>query len=554
MIGVDNSSSARKIYKGGYLMLRRFSASRWVRTAMLGLILVTAACFPVLADWSNPAGGNYANPANWNPSVLPLPTNANFTLNNTYTVNFTSDATASNAYFNALNGAVTLDLGGHTWTVGNTFNISTAVNQWTNTVLLTNGTVNVLNSGSVAVNISGAASCGGTLTLANGGMLIVTNGTMSVGGVGPGTLTVSNGGSFIVRSIQDGSNFGLGVINLYSGTNVVLSSFNFGYNTGGTGTLLIAGNSTVLVSTNTGGALIGMQGNGSVVISNGGTWLLDSGMLGYNNGNVGASILLTQAGRLISGAFNLGNTASFNTVLVSGGSVWSNGSLNIGNRSGSYSNSVWVTDPGSVLSNSGAIGVGANQANLAGNQLVVSNGAQMFSGNVTVGSGAGSASNSYFVGGGVNQASVSNGLITIGGSGGGYNTMTVTNANLTSGGLTIGNGSSNNIVTIQDASLWNFGGGAISVGSATGASSATGNVFSFKTSSSLTNIGGVGLYDQNMTWSLTNQNLAPIITGLSLGAPGLGGNSLTLSNQTVTNTTAASVIGNGSSNNVYSPF
>ena len=39
-------------------------------------------------------------------------------------------------------------------------------------------------------------------------------------------------------------------------------------------------------------------------------------------------------------------------------------------------------------------------------------------------------------------------------------------------GLTIGAGSSNNSVNIQSTNLWNFGGGAITVGSAAGASAA----------------------------------------------------------------------------------
>ena len=73
------------------------------------------------------------------------------------------------------------------------------------------------------------------------------------------------------------------------------------------------------------------------------------------------------------------------------------------------------------------------------------------------------------------------GLITVGGGGGlgGFNQLSVTNAQVLGPGLTVGNSSSNNSVTIQDGApwLWNFGGGALTVGSGYGINADTGNVF-----------------------------------------------------------------------------
>ena len=110
------------------------------------------------------------------------------------------------------------------------------------------------------------------------------------------------------------------------------------------------------------------------------------------------------------------------------------------------------------------------------------------------------SSNAYNLGSLGAVVTVSNGAITVGAAGAGFNMMTVTNAQLWSGALTVGNGGSNNTVTVLSNATWNMLGTAGTVGSG----SATGNVLVVN--------GGV----------MTNVN------GITLGANASFGNTLTI--------------------------
>ena len=70
--------------------------------------------------------------------------------------------------------------------------------------------------------------------------------------------------------------------------------------------------------------------------------------------------------------------------------------------------------------------------------------------------------------------------------------MTVSNAFLGSTGLTIGSSSYNNTVTVQGDVAWNFGGGALQIGSGTGLHRGHNNVFNVTgATAGFTNLGGV---------------------------------------------------------------
>ena len=130
-----------------------------------------------------------------------------------------------------------------------------------------------------------------------------------------------------------------------------------------------------------------------------------------------------------------------------------------------------------------------------------------------------------------------------------FNTMTVTNGTVSSAGLTIGNASSNNTVTVSAGSTWNFGAGVLTYGAGTG------NVLTLNPGAVLTNVGGIAMNGSGASLLLTNVagqgNLyLDSVGALNIGGTaGMGGNTLLISNQAFS-VNAASTIGNGSSNNI----
>ncbi len=459
--------------------------------------------------------------------------------NNSFIINGGSQVSSSST---VVTNAGSLTIGGSTASSYNTMTISNATLFTGNSVVIGNSANASSNSVFVLANALWNLNA---QTLQVG---ISAGGTSNLLNVNGGTITNVNTGVFV-----DGFNNRLVINNGGKIFSVRGDLTTFGSND----TALITDPGSMW-TISTGNLMFG-QGNGklgSLVISNGGAMNIASS-IEMDGGFAGGqhSVLVTGSGSVITntvGAIFVGDgTGSSNQFTVANGGlvvVTSGSSLAIGAGSASSTNTLIVTDAGSVFSNASASTVGSGGGY---NNLIVSNGASFYSGNVTLGS-ATSSNNSYSLIGLGGQVTVSNGLITIGASTSGFNTMTVSNANVRSVGLTVGgNGASNNTVTIQDGSTWNFGGGAISVGSVNGvgASGATGDSFNVANAANLTNIGGLNLYSRNNTLYLSNRNLAASITDINLGSPGLGNNSVTLSNQTTITSSAASTIGLGSSNN-----
>jgi len=140
----------------------------------------------------------------------------------------------------------------------------------------------------------------------------------------------------------------------------------------------------------------------------------------------------------------------------------------------------FISVNGGVLTNAGSVAISATGGANFSNVVQVLNGGKLFSGNVSVGAfdangvyGNGlNNGNLYSVGGGAAMVTVSNGTIVLGGVGystlSAFNTMTVTNAQLQSGALTVGNGASNNTVSVSSNVTWNLITGNITIGGGTG--------------------------------------------------------------------------------------
>ncbi|MCE9559031.1 MAG: hypothetical protein K8R88_08780, partial [Armatimonadetes bacterium] len=419
-----------------------------------------------------------------------------------------------------------------------------------------NNVVSVLGSSvwqSLNFTIGSGSAVSNVLNVGAGGLVRVTN-TLTVGsGVGSSSnlMVISGGG--IVNSL-------FGIIGNNSSNNTVLVTgqgsvwSNYFLDLGGSG-------SAVLMV----GSGANSSGN-SLIVSNGGsvyayhTSQRPNTAIGDTAGASNNTIIITGSGSSLSNLFDMyvGKLANSNTLTITDGGYAYAQQVYVGSANARLSNNtVSVIDPNSQLRVQGFLNIGSN-LNAVGNSMLISNGGRVvvglpsdpsFLGTVVIGGGSASSNNSLTIVGGM----MSNGVTTVGTFGGGNNMLTLNNGtiawlvNAQSKGLNIGTGSSNNIVNVLGDSYWNFGGGIITVGIAAG--NATGNQFNVASTVGLTNIGGLNFYDSGESLFLSNRNLASSISGINLGSPGSGANLITLSNQLITVTTAASVIGNGSFSN-----
>ncbi len=317
------------------------------------------------------------------------------------------------------------------------------------------------NSGAIG---NAFGSSGSAATVTGAGSTWINNGELYVGGFGDGSLLISNGG-------------------LVSNTNGYISATSIGVN----GTVTVTGNESTWV--NTGFLSVGPVGNGSLLISDGGTvYATDDSSIGYELGGQGTvtitgnnSILEIIAGQLVIGAEGNGS------VFISNGGQLSNSNAAIGSSSGGVG-TVTVTGANTAWNNPGSLGIG-----LAGSgSLMIAAGGQVLDGMAGIGSYSGGIgtvtvdgqnsawTNTYVLGIGLAGSGSlmisSGGLVTsgnaaIGSYSGGFGTVTVDGQssiwnNTGSIGLGIGvagNGSlmisSGGLVTNSNAAIGSLSGG-----------------------------------------------------------------------------------------------
>ncbi len=334
----------------------RFSLRRVPAAVLLSLAPALHA-----ADrfWITPAGGTHGTAANWSatdggaggatvPGVADV---ANFTLNNTYTVNFGAAATMN--ALDAENGNVTLDLGGFTCTLtsGGASFIGQVAGQ-TGRLTVTDGTLAVDTAGD-NVNVGNLAGSTGFLTVTTGGILgtAALRPDLIVGSSGTGTLTVNDNGRINGAFLTLGNGAGVtGTVSI-TGPNAV-ADFSGETNIGnsGTGTLNVLNGGTLA---NTGNALLAadLGTDGTVTVSGAGSsWSVFATTIG----SAGDGTLTVSSGGLVSstGTVTLGNFATgVGTATVSGaGSRWNlTQTQNIGNNGLGV---MTVSNGGQVVSNS----------------------------------------------------------------------------------------------------------------------------------------------------------------------------------------------------------
>ena len=250
-------------------------------------------------DWTNSAGGDYTNAANWNTTVPGINDAARFNLNAFYNVNLTAPAVTSGALqCNATYGGVALNLNGNSLSITGGAYTATIGSTGTNTLIVSNGTL----------NLASYTRIGG-------------------GGVGTGTMIVSNL-NLVAKTLyvsgEAGGQIGNGTFNMYASTATV-STLGVAVSggapsvPGGTGTVLIANGSVMNVI----GSYSGVGGNttnisvGTITVSNGTLNYLNGITIGADYHNIG-NVNIFRNGAVYCGYdtyFGGGDSASGNMLI-----------------------------------------------------------------------------------------------------------------------------------------------------------------------------------------------------------------------------------------------
>ena len=209
------------------------------------------------------------------------------------------------------------------------------------------GTLNITNGGAVSAS-RGAYSCIGHYS--------GSTGVVTVDGIGSTWTIGCDGGLYVGGE-------GQGMLNITNGGTAICSwgaSCDIGKSSGSTGVVTVDGSGSTLTCSGGLGLAVGIYGQGTLNITNGGAVSNHTGRIGYLSGSTG-EVMVDGSGstwtnsRIYVGYKNYGQQGMLN--ITNGGSVVSN-SCSIGGYSGSRG-VVTVDGSGSTLTCSG-IGVGSS--------------------------------------------------------------------------------------------------------------------------------------------------------------------------------------------------
>jgi len=430
------------------------------------------------------------------------------------------------------------------------------------------------NAGALAVG-SGALAFGNQLTIANSGRVYSATGFVGGPPTGNAAANISSNTVLITDT---------GSLWMVTGDLVVgRSPPNFGV-TGLGGNQVIISNGALLVTGSTflgGGSTARGSSNNSIIVTGAGSvWTnLDILRIGAGSTTIGApngsnGVIVSAGGEIYNtGEIQVGVSsahASYLRVSGTGSVVTATGTLRLGININSPFSSVLVTDGGRLISGAGTLGANQNTSNawvtiadpgsiwdlngnalfLGGNNngandttLTISNGATLLSGNLTVGNqGSGHRYNA----GGLGVVSYStNAAILVGNTARFDNTLTITNANVQATSLTVGgvSFSSNNTAIILAGGLLEANTLATAINGAGNTITNRGGVFQFSsTTITVTTNGGFGsiaidngtISFRDVTVNLTNNWRGSGLTNMAW----VGNNTLRLNNASATNTLA----------------
>ena len=314
-------------------------------------------------SWTNSAGGDYTNAANWNSTVPGTNDVALFNINAFYNVNLTAPAVTNNALgCGATYATVGLNLNGNSLSFPSGYYSATVGATGTNTLIVSNGTLNLGNY----TRIAG-------------------------GGVGTGALIISNV-NLVANSIgvasADGGPIGNGTFNMYASTATVYAlsvGASGGATTvpGGTGSVLIANGSVMTVSayySSLGGNTTNIS-MGTITVSNGVLNCLGGLTVGADYNNIGNLNILG------------------NSTVYYGGDAWFG-------HGGSASGSMLIDGTHALFACAAPDGLWVGNGAGATSQVTIRNGSCVVSNDLTFGQSVGTKGVLLMTGGSLNMMGV----------------------------------------------------------------------------------------------------------------------------------------------------
>ena len=383
-------------------------------------------------------------------------------------------------------------LNGGFWDLGNTNLYIGNGGATGNTITVTGGTVTNVSGPTIGIFVgaSGTTNVGNRITINSGGKVYVTTGQTRVGSSGSSgnALTIDNSvfrsGDALMIGMASGAATGIGGQNSMLVTNggfaKVAMLYLGNYNTHDYG-----------CTSNT----VTVMGSGSSLNLGGGVAEVANAANAYwNTLTVGSGCMVTNGGLTLGG-----NGSSNNTVTVAANAVWEFGGQPLTFGKGGLN--TLTVDPSAVFTNIGGITL----ANI-GQTFALTN-------------DAGSGRNMFLgTGGGLNVGAT---------AGLGTNSLLIDNQVYTSTAVSIiGNGSSNNTLTILSNTLWNAGGKDLTIGNG----AATGNVMTVN-GGTVTNVGKIFNIANSCSLVVSNGGrLYAAVSPLRVGDKGYSSNSLVVDN------------------------
>jgi fibronectin-binding autotransporter adhesin len=414
-------------------------------------------------------------------------------------------------------GSVTVTGAGSSWTTSSDVTVG-----YSGT-----GTLSIQGGGTVSAGSNGYignfAGSTGTATVDGAGSTWTNGGGLAVGYGGIGTLTVSNGGA-----VNNGGNLvvgtlGTGTVTISSGGAVKNDTGYLGFLTGSAGTMTVTGAGSTW--NNNTDVVVGHSGAGTLNIQGGGT--VSAGSNGYIGNLAGSTGTATVDGAgstwTNAGGLGVGVQGAGTLTVSNGGAVSNGGTLAVGIQA---IGTVTITSGGMVGNDTGYVGFAAGGAGTvtvtgagsswsnAGNLYVGYDGA----GDVKITNGGVVTSNIGYLAYGTGSA----GTVTIDGAGSAWNTLTgiavgtssVGTLSITNGGKASGDAGiigaiagATGTVTIDGAgSLWTAtqrlfvgagGNGSMTISGGGGAISDEGDIGFSAGSSGVATVTGAGSFWTN---------------------------------------------------------
>ena len=401
-----------------------------------------------------------------------------------------------NPYFQVISGAWT---SGASWSNGvpNGGSLATIDNAGTAILTTNGGTYNLVLGSNTAAN---------ALLITNGGNLQVgyttsigfnaasSNNYVLVNGAGSGatwasgqglalgvsgasnTIIVTNGGIVTNEFTYEGQNSTSSNNSVVvTGSNSLVANLGFfyvGYGGGGNQLVISNGGKVTTGAFTVGGPAggvvgAGSSGNSAIVTGSNSLWS-NSANLTVGSGGSSNTLTISAGGSVVDSNATVGILGTGNSALITGSnSIWRNsGTFTLGGTySSSSSNLLTISNGGVLIDSNGEIGNGGNF-----NTVVVTGSNSLWSntGTLTIGDNGG-ISNSLIVN---SNGALAASSIVLGGSNSSFNTLAISGSgnltNLTS--LTIGGGGYNNTLTVTNALALAPPGSSISVGTGSGTS------------------------------------------------------------------------------------